>query len=551
MRAQNPAAPEISTKELSFTLKVERNEVPVRVVVRDAEGRAVRNLSKDDFQILDENKPQVITHFSVESGANVSGPIPADAQPGIEAKPPATPQIADRFVALYFDDLVMDFESIVHSRDAASKYLQTALQATDRVALVTSSGQGNVEFTADRDKLQEGLVRLHPVGIYGKAGEECPDLSDYEAYLIDEAHDDQALNIAVEKVIACQCMGNRNCPLARETAQSAAKMRWEAAQMQVRSSLRELYELVRRLSVMPGQRSIVFVSTGFFSRTQHSVVSEIIDRALRAGVVVSGYDARGLYTEKIYDASMQTPAIPASLMGIWRSMESAAAQEDADVLAEVADGTGGAFFHNSNDFEGGFRRVGGLAEYSYVLVFSPSDLKPNGKYHRLKVTLGGASKSAKLTVQARRGYFATITLGGSAEKEEEELADAIFSRSDLNSSRLRVGTRFFKASDTEAQVTVVAHLDTQGLAFRAENDRHAAEVTFVTVVFDKDGNFVQGFRKSLSMHLREATLAKVRTAGVSVPCQFKLSPGTYLVREVVRDESGAISSTSDMMEIPY
>ncbi|HET7842098.1 MAG TPA: hypothetical protein VFM21_10855, partial [Terriglobia bacterium] len=184
-------------------------------------------------------------------------------------------------------------------------------------------------------------------------------------------------------------------------------------------------------------------------------------------------------------------------------------------------------------------------------VFSPGDLKPNGKFHRLKVTLEGAAKSSKLTVQARRGYFATITIGGSAEREEEELADAVFSRSDLNSSRLRVGTRFFKSSETEARVTVVAHLDTQGLTFRAENGRHAADLTFVTVIFDNDGNFVQGFRKSLAMHLLDPTLAKVRAAGVSVPCEFKLAPGTYLVREVVRDETGTVSSTSNSMEIPY
>jgi VWFA-related protein len=536
----------MSSTEAPFTLKVERNEVPVRVVVRDREGHAVRNLTKDEFQILDDGKPQAITQFSVEGGAPATSG--ADVKPGTEAKPTPAAKIADRFVALYFDDLVMDFESIVHSRDAASKYLQTALQPSDRVALVTSSGQGNVDFTADRDKLQEGLSRLRMVGIYGHSGVDCPDLSDYEAYLIDEAHDPEALGIAMWKAARCGGIGDA------EMVKSMARMRWETSQTQARASLRGLYDLVRRLSVLPGQRSIVFVSKGFFTRTQHSVISEIIDRALRAGVIVSGYDSRGLYAVVpggTGDATQRGPGVPPELESRLFAMQLAAAQMDTDVLAELADGTGGIFFHNSNDFEGGFRTVGGLAEYSYVLVFSPCDLKPNGKFHRLKVSLTGQGKDSNLKLQARRGYFATITLGGAAEKEEEELADAVFSRADLNSSRLQVGTRFFKSSPTEAQVTVVAHLDAQELTFRAESDRHAADLTFVTVIFDNDGNFVQGFRKSLAMHLLDPTLAKVRAAGLSVPCEFKLAPGTYLVREVVRDSGGTISTLNNTVEIPY
>jgi hypothetical protein len=217
----------------------------------------------------------------------------------------------------------------------------------------------------------------------------------------------------------------------------------------------------------------------------------------------------------------------------------------------MADGTGGVFFQNQNDMNIGFRTVGGLAEFSYILVFSPGDLKPNGKYHNLKVSLTGAAKDSHLTVQARRGYFASIQSQSPEQKEEEEIADAIFSRDAMNSSRIRIGTRFFKTSPLEAQVTIVAHLDTQGLTFRTENDRHVDDVTFVTVLFDSDGNYVQGLKKSVAMHLRDATLEKMRAAGISVASDFTVSPGSYLVREVVRDVGGVISSMSGTVEIPY
>ena len=41
------------------------NEVLVAVVVLDAQGHAVGNLTKDDFQVYDDGKPQTITGFTI------------------------------------------------------------------------------------------------------------------------------------------------------------------------------------------------------------------------------------------------------------------------------------------------------------------------------------------------------------------------------------------------------------------------------------------------------------------------------------------------------
>jgi VWFA-related protein len=77
--------------------------------------------------------------------------------------------------------------------------------------------------------------------------------------------------------------------------------------------------------------------------------------------------------------------------------------EEQAVLEELADGTGGVFFHNNNDVNEGFRRVAARPEYSYVLAFSPQDVKFDGRFHKLKVTVNSGSK---VTVQARKGYYA-------------------------------------------------------------------------------------------------------------------------------------------------
>lgn len=544
---------ETSTKSTPFTLKVQRNEVPVRVVVRDRKGRPVRNLTKDDFRLSDNGKPQVITQFSVEK-PGAAGGSNADkavlAIPGVQA---TSPIIAERFMAFYFDDLVMNFDEVTRTRVAASKYLETSLQKTDRVALYTSSGQVTQDFTSDREKVDAALQRLRPVNIFGQVGNPCPDLSDYEAYQITELDNGDALAIATQKVINCKCGGDpRACPDPVRDAKAAARSRWSQAEMQQSYSLRGLDDLVRRLSVLPGQRGVIFVSPGFLTGLTKDLTSMVISRAVRAGVFISSLDSRGLYTlVPGGDASQAGPGFSGRMAALLVRYESASAHEDSGVLEEIAYGTGGVLYDNSNDFDAGFRSAGNLTEFSYLLAFSPSDLKPDGKFHKLKVELVGKAGKKNLTVQARRRYFASIIpTENTAEVETEELMAAAYSHEEINSARLRIRTQFFKPSPLEAQVKVVAHLDIQALVFRDETDRHVADVTFVTVLFDSDGNFIQGRKKLLKLHLRDATLQRMRATGISMATDFKVPPGTYMVREVVRDDGGEISTLNESLDIP-
>jgi hypothetical protein len=68
-------------------------------------------------------------------------------------------------------------------------------------------------------------------------------------------------------------------------------------------------------------------------------------------------------------------------------------------MEELADGTGGTFYHNNNDLEAGVRTLISGADYTYLLAFSAANTKP-GAHHGLKVKVNEPG----LTVQARRGY---------------------------------------------------------------------------------------------------------------------------------------------------
>ncbi len=134
--------------------------------------------------------------------------------------------------------------------------------------------------------------------------------------------------------------------------------------------------------------------------------------------------------------------------------ESASAQED--VLAELADGTGGTFFHNNNDLEEGFRRVATAPEFVYLLGFSPQNLKFDGSFHRLKITVKNQNG---VGVQARRGYYAPTHAANLEETAKAEIEDALFSREEMHDIPVELHTQFFKSSVVAAKLTVLARVD--------------------------------------------------------------------------------------------
>jgi VWFA-related protein len=564
---QQTAAPEISANETqpAFAIRAHANEVLVRVVVRDAQGKAVPSLTKDDFRLLDNKKPQVIREFSVESASARPAPAPTGDKsnpPAVEKRPEqveGAAAVPERFVGLYFDDTFMSLGDVMRTRDAATRYLKTSITPGDRVGLYTSSGQGNVEFTSDLSALDEALAKLRPQPGSSQEAYDCANFSAYESYLISEKEDAQALEVGMAKVFRCLCGvpgmpsdANHNpCPFdPKEHAEAKARGIWQRAQFAAHQSLRELEALVRRLGAMPGQRTIVWISPGFLGMDQTLEMSSLIDQALRARVVINALDSRGLWAlSPGGEASQKGSGLTASLYAADAQYAKTAQQLDSEVMIAATSGTGGVCFHGSNDFDGGFRLVGALPEVAYLLSFSPQDLKYDGKYHNLGVEL---VNGRGLSVQARKGYFAPTERPDSERMAKEDLEDAVFSRDEMKELPLEIQTQFFMTSKTEGQLSVVARVDLHGVRLRKEQQRNVDQLRFVAALFDDNGNLLEGKERNVNLRLQDATLNKLLAGGLRTSWHFKLGPGTYVLREVVRDMgSGGIAAVSRTVEIPY
>ena len=531
---------EISSHDSPATFKVRVNLVLVRVVVRDTNGKAVANLRKEDFQLEDNRKLQIISSFSLETPTSHEPTVTTDSGgAGSDgASTVKTPELPHRFVTLFFDDLHLSTADLMLSRQAATKLLG-AMQPGDRIAIFTTSGHVEPHFTADRDNLNEALQRILPGSLSANASMNCPRMTYYEAYQILERNDPTALQVATEDALAC-IGGNQRA--VKMMVQTAAQRELTTGESQTQFALRNLDALIRIMSALPGQRAIVMMSPGFFVAPSMRASSEIIDRATKANIVINTIDARGLYVSSAFDASSRSIGSPLRTSFV---MEEESAQDD--VLAELADGTGGIFFHNRNDIEIGLLQAAAVPEVSYVLGFSPQNMKLDGKYHYLKVTL---TSKGKWTLQARRGYFAPRATMDADEVAKEEIEQAVFSQEELRDIPIECQTQFFKTSEG-ARLTVAVHVETKGLRFRKAEERNNNRLTVATAIFDENGKLFMGFEKRILMHLKDATMELLNKTGISVKSSFDLQPGTFLVRIVVRDsEGGQMAAMNRAMVIP-
>ena len=536
---------ELSSQDRPATFKVRVNEVLVRVVVRDQKGQVVANLRKEDFQLSDNRKPQTISSFSAETpeslalkpGATVtnSGDAPADSV--AEAKAALAKKMPQRFVAVLFDDAHLSLEDATFVRDAGTR-LFGALAPSDRVGIFTSSGQFTQPFTADRDLLHKALLGIVPRSVTGGAGfHDCPDVSYYQADLIENKHDPQALDVATEDAVQCAFNGDETkSAMARPMAEGGARRALARGDQETEYAYRHVEEVMRKLSVMPGQRIMVFVSPGFIPSALWSETSDLVDRANHAAIVINTIDARGLYAPDLL-GDIADPARNSGITsGVKTSYRVAAQQAQDQVLEQFAFGTGGTFFHNRNDVDEGLRLAVAAPPLSYLLGFSPQNLKVDGRFHQLKVTL---TNKQKYTVQARNGYYAPKTVADPAESAKLEIREAIFSQEEMHDVPVDLQTQFFKKDANSARLSVLSHLDLKGIHFRKAEGRNHDNLTIATAIFDENGNFVTGGEKLVQMKLLDTTYTRLSRSGITLKSSYDVRPGSYLVRLVVRDSEGS------------
>ena len=437
----------------------------------------------------------------------------------------------------------MRVHDVVFARRAAETFVKTSLKPGDMIGIFTTSTEVSLNFTDDVPKLLEALAKLRThQRVANSAGSACQWINPAQAFEISEFYDEHS--DALDLAMAEQCGDAHDVTVA---AQATLYLAEQFAQ----DTLGIISDVIRYLGRMPGHRMLMLASSGFLTQTLAEKQDRVIDEALNANVIINSLDAKGLVAEipGHDEEGRPVPINPrnAKMLAKYDQYKTLNREVMNDPLALLAEGTGGKFFHNRNDLDVGLRDMVAAPDVSYVLTFSPADLKANGSAHSLKVKL---LNSHGLSIQARRGYLAPSPNPTDSEKKQRRLDSAVLSSENPDSLPTQLTTEAGMSGTGEPTLKVAVHVDITKLPFQTQGDRKVERLIFVTALFDNENHFLAGTQGIMDLRLKKETLATVSTQGLDAKLSLQVPPGNYRLRQVVQETcDGRITAISRPVEI--
>ncbi len=413
--ATSPALTPTSPPDSGVTLHVNVDVLLVPVVVHDRQDHPVGDLTEKDFTVIDQGKPLPVTGFTVVRSAiqGKAGQANESQVSGERAAALASGQ--NRFVVFLFDDRHLETSDLAGTQQAALQVLDKPLAANEYAAAVSLMGV-NSGITQDRAVLQAAVKKVTVHQSFLHNSRDCPDIDYFSANRILNQHDETEFQIAVAKVDACSGavavvpgsstgIGEIENPTRADQrlALLAARRALSVGEEDARESLNAVAAVVRAMSKLSGQRTLILISPGFLTLSPDTMnfKSQLFDQAASSNVVINTLDARGLYAGNVDASQGGSTVFLSQLTGQTSQNHLNGMQESENALSEMANGTGGTFIHNSNDLSGGLSSLMAPPEFEYVLEISLKGVKPTGTFHTLKVKVDRPG----VRVQARHGYF--------------------------------------------------------------------------------------------------------------------------------------------------
>jgi VWFA-related protein len=538
----------------SVTFQLEVNYVDIDAVVTDEQGGFVADLTKDDFELYEDGRPQAISTFSL-----VDIPMPQPGRAGGAA--PAAPSdvksnaqpISGRLFVIVLDDLnVSAFRSQVVVK-AAREFVERYFGPNDIAAVTYTSGRtdGAQEFTSDKALLLAAINKFQGRKL--------------RSIVLEKA--DYYFQQTVKEL---EATADEDNPTGKPLTGRGAMMgstdvtndpddfeRGHRAQ-QVLGTLRRLAEFMggirgRRKAILMFSEGIDYpIYDVFGSPAATTVMMETrnaIASAARSNVSFFALDPRGLLgmtSEAIELQASTQPQLKFDVKGLLEDM-----YLSQDSLRTLADETGGYAAVNATNVGRALERIVRANSMYYVLGYYPEKTPRDGRFHKIEVR----TKRPGLRVSARKGYVsprppsAEDTLRVARERERgrgragdaqtsDELREIMTQPLQKNGLTLTVHAAPFKGASRDASVALAVEVDASRLNFVEQNETFANGLELSLFAFDERGRAQGGNFAQFNLALRPETFERVRGSVVRMNPRMTLRPGRYQLRVGVR-ESGA------------
>jgi len=368
--------------------------VEVDLIVRDRQGEFVPGLTAGDLQLFEDGRPQKIEQFYMvthERGGQLF-PQTGDAVVAPEDR-------ARRIFVVLFDEAHMDHEGLLRAKIGADKFIRDNIGPGDFGGVFHNNQMHNSRLTTSKAELI-GAIQAVEHGFENRQAllstfREFPRIpGEIDALRIADGSLEvvNRLGAAVCKDDPFNCQLNGGVNQVENLIQQKAKLYVRQARILTFNTLQNLRYVVNRLSRIPGRKTVVFLSEGFFVEESRQDLITIAAEAARAGTVIYNIDSRGLV-----GSPSATPDVLRTEAGRSTAWDTG---EDGPLM--LASATGGLRLRNIDDISRAFNLVVRDTSTYYVIGYQPDNPTMDGTFRKIEVK----PVPSGLRVRSRQGYRA-------------------------------------------------------------------------------------------------------------------------------------------------
>jgi VWFA-related protein len=198
------------------------------------------------------------------------------------------------------------------------------------------------------------------------------------------------------------------------------------------------------------------------------------------------------------------------------------------VLAELAEGTGGFSIFNTNDLLAGLERIGKEQNEFYVLGYVPGD-SPEGSCHTLKVKMNRGG----LNVRSRSGFCNARTENPLEGKPAEKQLELHAAGGQAGSIHGAMEVPYFYTAPNVARVNLAMEIPSDSLKFNKEKGKYHANINVLGIAYRPDGSVGARFSDTVNLDLEKDEWKEFTKAPYRYQNQFDAAAGTYKLTVVL------------------
>lgn len=368
--------------------------VEVDAIVLDKNGNFVPGLKPENITLYENGKPQKIQQFFMVTHdlglreGSVASEYAEQAQ-----------YSSHRVFVLLFDEAHLANDSLMRVKVGAEKFVRDMFGEGDAAGIFVNGGMYKGRLTVDKGELLAGIRAVQPAfenrqGILASFREWPRIPSEVDALRISESAREVTRALAAK---ACQddpiaCTGEGGAGNVENLIQQKARLYVRQARMMTSRTVQSLETVARGLAKIPGRKTVVLMSEGFFVHDDRGSIESVAAQAARSGITIYSIDGRGLIHSLGSNTDVQSQ----------NQARSAAFDTGEDGPNILTANTGGFMIRNVDDISLAFGRIIRDTSTYYVIGYQPENTTMDGKLRKIEVK----TDVAGTTVRARKGYAA-------------------------------------------------------------------------------------------------------------------------------------------------